>query len=123
MIKVTKPGPNRIDIEIRGSIDGLAMREGLDAIIEQSEGVTGGRMLYTIDDLKMPTMGALGIEMTRLPQLMSVVSRFDRCAVLSDTPWLRQAAELEGAMIPGLRIKAFEAEDRAAAEAWLAAED
>jgi hypothetical protein len=120
MLNVTKPAPDRVDVTVSGAVDAAAMRAGLDELIRLSEGVRNGRMLYRITDFSMPTLGALGVELGRLPRLFALVARFDRCAVLSDTAWLRRAAEMEGALIPGLEIKSFDLPDAAAAEAWLA---
>ena len=119
MLTITKPAPNRIDIEFRGALDAETMRLALDDLIEKSEGVTNGRMLYTIPEFSMPTLGAIGVELKRLPKLFGLLGKFDRCAVLSDAGWIRTAAEIEGALIPGLQIKSFELDDTEAAEAWL----
>ncbi|NNE53655.1 MAG: STAS/SEC14 domain-containing protein [Sulfitobacter sp.] len=120
MLKVTKPGANRIDIELSGALDSDSMRHGLDELIRLSEGVEKGQMLYTIRDFAVPTLGALGVEFTHLPKLFGLLGKFDRCAVLSDTGWLRKAAEVEGAVFPGIDIKAWTLEETDAAEAWLA---
>lgn len=121
MLKVSKPSPNRVDIALSGALDADMMATGLDDLIAKSEGVSEGRMLYTITELQMPTLGSLGVEFTRLPKLFKLLGRFDKCAVLTDTGWLRKAAEIEGALFPGLDIRAFGLDDREAAEAWLAA--
>jgi len=34
-------------------------------------------------------------------------------------PWLKKVSELEGALFPGLEIKAFNREQKIEAEAWL----
>jgi hypothetical protein len=123
MLSITKPTANRVDIELRGTIDADIMRKALDDLIDKSEGVTHGRMLYTITDFSFPTLGAIGVEFVRLPKLFGLLGKFDKCAVLSDSGWLRTAAEVEGALFPGIEIKGFELGDSAAAEAWLAAVD
>ena len=120
MLKITKPAPNRLNIELQGTLDAEAMRKAMDDLVHLSEDINAGRMLYTIRGFAMPTMGALGVEFGYLPKLFSLIGRFDRCAVLCDTGWLRTAAEVEGALIPGLAIKSFELTDGEAAEAWLA---
>jgi len=121
MLKITKPSANRVDIELSGTLDADTMRAGLDDLIAKSEGVTKGRMLYTVTDFSLPTLGALGVELHRLPKLFALLGKFERCAVLSDAGWLRTAAEIEGAVIPGIAIKSFELHETEAAEAWLAA--
>lgn len=119
MFSLDKKWANRLDIEISGSIDAETMRRALDDLLAQSEDIRDGRMLYTITDFSMPSLGAIGVEMSRLPKLFGLLSKFDRCAVLSDANWLRKAAEVEGALFPGLEIKSFELGERDAAEAWL----
>ena len=119
MLKVTKPQNDRIDIVLEGTLDADAMRQGLDDLIEMSKDMKHGKMLYTITSFSMPTAAAIGVEMTRLPQLFQLLGRIDRCAVLTDTSWLRTASEVEGALIPGMDIKGFALDQREAAEAWL----
>ncbi|MGH8435929.1 MAG: STAS/SEC14 domain-containing protein, partial [Pseudomonas sp.] len=54
-----------------------------------------------------------------IPQLFRFVRRFDRMAVVAGKEWVRKASEVEGALIPGLQIKAFDLGQEADAEAWL----
>ncbi len=120
MFKITKPAGNRVDIDLSGSIDADTMRAALDELVDASEGVVNGRMRYTITEFGLPTLGAIGIEITRLPKLFGLIGKFDKCAVLCDAEWIRKAAALEGALIPELEIKSFTLEDGDGAEAWLA---
>ncbi|MDG1170707.1 MAG: STAS/SEC14 domain-containing protein [Sulfitobacter sp.] len=119
MLKITKPSANRLNINLTGSVDAQIMREALDELIAKSEGISKGRMLYKITDFSMPTLGAIGVEMSRLPKLFGLLGKFDKCAVLSDANWIRKAAEVEGLLFPGIEIKSFEPAQHAAAEAWL----
>lgn len=122
MFKITKTAPHRVDITLTGTLDADSMRHGLDDLIAKSEDVENGVMLYRIDDFSLPTLGAIGVEMARLPKLFGLLGKYDKCAVLTDSGWLRKAAAVEGALFPGLDIKGFEHDDVAAAEAWLAAD-
>jgi hypothetical protein len=120
MFTITTPADDRVDIEVRGSIDSDEMRAGLDALIDKSKDISNGKMLYTIKEFEMPTLGALTVEMQHLPGLFSLLGKFDRCAVVTDASWLRTAAEIEGRLIPGLEIRGFEEKAAHAAENWLA---
>lgn len=120
MLTIDKRSDNRIDITLSGALDADAMRAGLHDLLDKAEGMEHGQMLYRIPDFAMPSLGAIMVELGLLPRLFSLLHRFDRCAVLSDAPWLRQTAEVKGAIIPGLTIRAFGLEEEAAAEAWLA---
>ena len=108
MFEVTKKDDNRLDISLLGPLNADGMRTVLDELIDKSEGMKDGQMLYTITNFSMPTLGAMAVEFTRLPKLFGLLGKFDRCAVVSDTGWIRTAAEVEGALLPGLAIKAFE---------------
>lgn len=121
MLSITRSAPDRIDIELNGEIDADIMRAGLDDLFAKSADIRHGRMLYRIPEFSMPTLGAIGIEISRLPQLFGLLGRFERCAVLSDAGWLRTTAELEGKFFPGLEIRSFALNDVSAAETWLAA--
>ena len=119
MLKIDKTGTNRVDISLSGQIDAEEMEQGLDALIAESEGVTEGRMLYTITDFAMPTLGALGVEMRKMPALFGLLGKYDKCAVVTNVGWLRNAAVFEGWLIPGFVIKTFAMAEKDAAEAWL----
>lgn len=119
MLTITKPGPNRVDIELSGRIDSEEMAKGLDDLLEKSQDVNAGVMLYRITSFAFPDLGAIAVEMARLPKLFGLLGRFDRCAVLSDAAWIRTAAEVEGALFPGIDIKGFDLSEDDAAEAWL----
>ena len=120
MFEITAPSANRIDIKFSGKLNAEQMKTGLDDLIEKSEGIKNGRMLYTIKKFDFPTFGAIGVELIRLPKLFKLISRFDRAAVLAEQEWVQKVSEIEGALIPGLDIKAFDLDELAEAEAWLA---
>jgi len=124
MITITKPSANRIDIDLDlkdGTLDGAAMRLLLEDLFEKSKDIANGKMLYKISSVAFPTLGALGVELSHLPGLFGLITKFDKCAVCCDTAWIRKIGEIEGMLFPGMEIKSFEFDDTAAAEAWLAA--
>lgn len=123
MLRVDKPAENRINLHLSGRLNAAGMRDGLEALIAASEGVRGGQLYYVISDLAWPSLAALLVEIRKLPQLLPLIRRFERCAVVSDRRWLRRAAEIEGRLIPGLTIRAFPSQEAAAAEAWLTAKE
>lgn len=121
MLKILKPSENRVDVQLDGTLDAQIMRDALDDLIAKAESVQNGRMLYTLTNFTMPTLGAIGVEITRLPKLFSLLGKFDKCAVVADLAWVRKAAEIEGALFPGIEIKSFESPQLA--EDWLALKD
>lgn len=120
MFKITPKGINRLDIELSGKLDTEEMKTALDELVRQSEKIENGKMLYEIVDFHLPSLGAMAIELSRLPAMLGLMRKFNRVAVLSDKTWLKKISELEGALFPGLEIKAFDRNKKAEAEAWLA---
>ena len=120
MLTVKKTAPNRIDIELDGGLDDEMMRTALEVLISESEDVQGGKMLYVVKEFAVPQLGAIFVELQFLPKLFGLLGKFDRCAFVSDDSWLRTAAEIEGAIFPGIEIKSFQPTAMAEAEAWLA---
>lgn len=119
MLNVEENGPNRLDIELSGKLDAEEMKVALDDLIGKAAEFENGRMLYRVRDFNFPTLGAIGVEMSRLPQLFQLIGKFDRIAVLAEKEWIKKASEIEGAFMPGLEIKAFDLDEEAEAETWL----
>ena len=119
MFKVTQNGMNRLDILLSGKLDTEEMKIALDELVSKSENIENGKMLYEIIDFHLPSLGAMAIEFSRLPSMLGLMKKFDRAAVLTDKMWLKKVSEFEGALFPGLEIKAFDSTQKAEAEAWL----
>ncbi len=119
IFKITPKGTDRLDIELSGKLDTEEMKIALDELVRQSENMANGKMLYEIVDFHLPSLGAMAIELSRLPAMFGLIRKFDRAAVLSDKTWLKKLSELEGALFPGLEIRAFDRNQRAEAETWL----
>ena len=119
MFKITSKGADRLDIELSGKLDIEEMKIALDELARKSENIANGKMLYEIVDFHLPSLGAMAVELSRLPSMFGLIRKFDRAAVLSDKAWLQKLSEIEGALFPGLEIKAFDRRQKAAAEAWL----
>ena len=119
MFKVIKNGPDRLDIELSGKLNTEEMRIALDELASKSKDIENGKMLYEIIEFHLPSLGAIAVELSRLPAMFGLIKKFDRAAVLTDKNWLKKASELEGLLIPGLEIKAFDRNQKEEAEAWL----
>lgn len=119
MYKVTLNGANRLDIEMSGKLDADEMRTALDELVSKSVNIKNGQMLYDVVDFHIPSLAAVAIEFGRLPSMLGFIRKFRRAAVLTDKTWLKKVSELEGTLIPGLEIRAFDRAQKAEAEAWL----
>lgn len=119
MFKVKKIGSNRLDIEMSGKLSAEEMRNVLDELVTKSTDIENGRMLYDVIDFHVPSLNAIAIEFSRLPSMFGLLKKFERAAILTDKTWLKKVSEFEGALIPGLEIKAFNRDQRSEAETWL----
>ena len=119
MFKVIPNGKNRLDIEMSGKLNAEDMEIALDELVSKSKDIKNGKMLYEIIDFHLPSLGAIGVEFSRLPVMFGLLKKFDRAAVLTDKSWLKKVSEFEGALYPGLEIKAFNRDQKAEAEDWL----
>jgi len=119
MFKVIPNGTNRLDIELSGKLDTEDMKTALDELENKSKNIENGKLLYEIIDFHIPSLGAIKVELSRLPAMLGLMKKFDRAAILTDKTWLKKASELEGFLYPGLEIKAFNRDQKVEAEAWL----
>jgi hypothetical protein len=119
MFNITQNGINRLDIELSGKLNADDMKIALNDLEYQSKDIENGKMLYDIIDFHLPSLGAILIEFSRIPSMLGLMKKFDRAAVLTDKTWIKKVSELEGALYPGLEIKAFSRDQRTEAEAWL----
>lgn len=119
-MKIERSGKNRLDIVMTGKIDSDAMAEILQQLLDKSEGVQHGKMMFDVHDYQFPTLGAMMVELSRLPAMLAFIRKFDSAAVLADETWVRKISEWEGYMLPWLTIKSFHRDQKAEAEVWLA---
>ena len=120
MFKISKIGQNRLDIELSGKLNSEEMQTALDELESKSQDINNGIMLYDVVEFHLPSLGAIAIEFSRLPSMFSLIRKFKKAAVLTDKNWLQKASELEGLLIPGIDIKAFNRDQKEEAESWLA---
>jgi hypothetical protein len=119
MFDLKKDPKGFVRLNIGGKIDEAEMRSGLDAFLAILPSSGKADFLYTIDDFEFPALAAIAAEFGYMPRLFAAIPRIGKIALVADAGWLRTAGEMEGALIPGLTIKAFEPKDADKAEAWL----
>ena len=121
MLKIERENGTLFVIHARGQVHSDEMESELDRLIELSKDIKGGRLLYDIREFQPSSIGAMMVEMRKLPGLLGLLTRFDKVAVMAEDPWLRAMAEWEGVLIPGFEVKSFAHKDEKEARAWLEA--
>ena len=115
--------PNLLVIETHGSLDAVGMEVTLDMLVREMEGMHHGGVLMRAEAVAWPSLGAIGVELRHWVQLMAMIEKVDKVAVLTDQTWVKAVAGVESALLPNLVIKNFAPDDEDAARTWLAVSD
>lgn len=119
MWEIANSKPNQIDLSLSGSLDAVEMSLLLDEFLAASKDMEHGKMLYSVTKFEMPTISALAVEIKYLPRLFSLLSRIDKVALCCDADWIKTAAKIESAILPGITVETFGPDDKTEAQAWL----
>ena len=114
-------GSDLLVIEAHGAMTAISMQVALEMLIPTVEHMSHGGMLMRAKDVQWPTLGAIAVELRHWPQLMGMIKKIDKIALLTNQSWVRTWAGLESSLIPNLVIKSFDPDQEEAARAWLAA--
>jgi hypothetical protein len=95
----------------------------LDTVMDRLEAMMAGHEKVHVF---VETHGIDGIELTSLPRymaralpLLGKLDRFGRVAVVADQSWVRAGSRLESAMLPNIKYRVYEPDERAEALAWV----
>ncbi len=119
MFDITPDPKGFVHLTISGKITPEEMQAGLEAFLGCLEDGKKTDFLYTITGIEFPAIGALGVEFSYIPLLLTSLKKIGKVAVIADQAWLRTAAEVEGKVIPGLTIQSFAPDEANLAEKWL----
>jgi hypothetical protein len=105
-------------LEMSGTITG----DDLDAIMDRADAIMAAHEKIHVF---VETRGIGGMQLSALPHhfsralpLFGRLGRFGRVAVVADQAWMRAATRLESAVLPNIRYRVFEPEERDEALAW-----
>ncbi len=119
MFNITKVSENRVDIEFSGIENAQMMEKALDDLDNATRDMKDGHMMFDVIEYNLPSIDAIAVEFSRLPSMFGMMGKFSKAAVLSDIFLVKMIADVEGFLIPGIEIKAFDRNENVAAEAWL----
>lgn len=119
MYELSMTDGNCVVFELNGAPDAVDMENLLQEMSAMVEGKEGMTMLYKITKFEIPSASAMMVKLADLPRWLGVMKSISKMAIVTEKAWIRNVAELEGFLIPGLEIKSFEFADVSEAEAWL----
>jgi hypothetical protein len=120
MLEMLESADDVIALKVSHTITGA----DLDAIMDRLDRAMAAHAKVHVF---VETQGIDGIELAGLPSytarampLFGRLDRFGRVAVVADQAWIRAGSRLESAMLPAIRYRVFEPEEREHALAWVA---
>jgi hypothetical protein len=119
MITIQPISTNAHEIIIYGTFTSDDMAQFVAFVREQNASVRGGNVLFDLVSLADFTFAAVVGELAHIPALMQWVYRLDRIAVISDEEWIRSAARLESALLPGVTYAVYDEDQAGTARAWV----
>ncbi|WP_017931959.1 SpoIIAA family protein [Robiginitomaculum antarcticum] len=109
-------------MSVSGVIDAESMREGLDWLTQAGQEHGAFNIHVRMAKADFPDLGAVSKGFRAVADVLRAVPGADKCAVVTDSMFIRNTAKVEGAVIPGLTIRAFGSDEDSYAEAWLKGE-
>lgn len=106
-------------MKVSGPVTKDVMDEGLGWFAELTEAQDGYNLCVDMAQSDFDGLGEIREEFKRVGDVLRAVQTMAKCALLSDSMFLRNSAKVEGAVIPGLEIEAYAIEDIASAMSWL----
>ena len=95
----------------------------LDAIMDRLEAVMAAHdrvhVFVETQEIKGISLAGLPSYIARALPLFGKLGRFGRVAVVADQAWVRAGTRLESAMLPNIRYRVYEPDERAEALAWV----
>mgnify|MGYP000657488910 FL=1 len=111
--------PNLLVVEASGAMTAVAMEIALDLLVPEVRDMNHGGVLMRAQGVEWPTLGAIGVELRHWGQLMAMIRKVDKVAVLTDQGWVRNLATVESLLVPNLEIRSFAPDAEIAARSWL----
>ena len=79
----------------------------------------GGNLLIDVTSMAGFSWSAILEELGHMPTLMKALYGLDRIAIISDEQWIRTAARVESALLPGLVYEVYGDDEAERAHAWI----
>jgi hypothetical protein len=122
MIDIEQIGPNAHRIAVYGEFHEDDARAFVDFAKEHHEKGGGGNVLIDLVSLASWSFSAMSEELVHIPALTKWIYSLDRIALVSDEEWMRSAARLESALLPGVSYAVYDEDEMDAARAWVLGE-
>lgn len=118
MITISELAPNVQQVKISGKVQSADMRQVVDLAETIGKGAEKASLVFEVENVEGLEWSALGEELSHLPAMWRMLTGLDRIAVIADQSWLRSAARIESALLPGVTYEVFSRDKAERARAW-----
>ena len=85
----------------------------------RKDGESAGNLLIDVTSMAGFSFSAVAEELGHMGMFLKYIYSLDRIAILSDEEWIRTAARLESALLPGVEYQVYDDDEADAARAWV----
>jgi len=111
-----------VHMSITGNIKPESMTQGLDWIHELDAEDDDFNLRIDMAQGEFDDLAAISAEFKRVATVLRHSKSAKKCALMTDSMFLRNSAKVEGAVIPGLEVRTFDLDEATPAERWLKGE-
>lgn len=110
-------------MSVTGTMTTDSLNEGLAWIDAVTEANDNFNICVDIQEENFDNLGAARAEFIRIGRVLRHATSAEKCAFLTDSEFLKNSAKVEGAVLPGIEINAFDVHQSDIAQKWLNDED
>lgn len=106
-------------MDVNGRVGEDELKQGLSWFQERAEANDNYNICIDLRAEEFSDLSAVSREFKNVASMLRHATTAQKCAIISDSAFVRNSAKVEGAVIPGLEIEAFDVTERDPAVAWL----
>lgn len=120
MIDIERLAPHAHRIVVMAQFQQEDVKTLLDFVKEQNASAEkGGHLLIDVTAMAGFSFASVVEELGNMGTFMKYIYGLDRIAIISDEEWIRTAARLESALLPGVVYEVYDEDEAEAARAWI----
>ncbi|QFT76440.1 STAS/SEC14 domain-containing protein [Erythrobacter sp. THAF29] len=119
MINIEKISDHAYSITVMAEFRQADAERLVEFAKERNKEGGGGNVLIDLTAASDISLSAVTVELAHIPTLLKWVYGLDRIAIVSDDDWVRTAARVESAMLPGVTYAVYDEDEAEAARKWV----
>ncbi|EAQ28589.1 hypothetical protein NAP1_13358 [Erythrobacter sp. NAP1] len=120
MLDIERLAPHAHRIVVMAQFQQDDVKTLLDFVKDQNASAEkGGHLLIDVTAMAGFSLASVVEELGHMGTFMKYIYGLDRIAIVSDEEWIRTAARLESALLPGVVYEVYDEDEADAARAWI----